>query len=368
MPYLRHEMLETLFCEYWFSWILHKTNTRDLFTRIKPFSMTYYDTDTYNQHQSMAFICQHSYLSCDIIEKNIEYHWCWSQISNNPNITWDFIKKHIDKPWNWKNLSKHKCILWGIIRDNPQINWHWGGISENPNITLDNIMSIPNKSIWDWVALSKHPNISWKIIKDNPQVNWDFNTVSENPNITLKIIQENPNYHWNWCKLSKHPNMSLDAIKTTIYNLDKNPINLLSWCSNPNITENIISNILNSSNKKSINSISWDYLSYNKSISWEFIQKYRHLFNTPSSKTTLSNISYNPNITGDIVDANPDWTWYPELLSKNPMPKWKDEWIMNLKIKHIATLKIQRLLRYYNYNPVFKLARKNLQRQYDIVC
>jgi hypothetical protein len=34
--------------------------------------------------------------------------WCWSSISQNPNITMEVIDSHPDKPWDWCNISTNK--------------------------------------------------------------------------------------------------------------------------------------------------------------------------------------------------------------------------------------------------------------------
>jgi hypothetical protein len=36
-----------------------------------------------------------------MIHKNIEKHWNWISISQNPNITWDIIRAHPEIPWDW---------------------------------------------------------------------------------------------------------------------------------------------------------------------------------------------------------------------------------------------------------------------------
>jgi hypothetical protein len=369
MIYLSHKILENQFSKYWFNWILKITKTEKLFKSQKPFTMLNYDRELFDQHQSLVHICRHPYLSCEIIESNIDYNWCWSQVSNNPNITWEFITKHLDKPWNWSNLSKHPNITWKIIQDNPGYHWDTERISENPNITWKIIQNNPNFN-WKYFELSSHPNITWDIIKQNDNCGWNIHKICENPNITWDVICKEPSYQWNWCKLAKHPNVPFDAIKQKILNADENymPFEYITWFTNPTITEKFILDIVNSSNKNARNCISWTALQYNKSISWDFIKKYSNLFSiqNPSGGCTryTSNVAFNPNITGKIVDENPDWDWHPVLLSKNPMPKWKDEWILDQKNNHMAAMKIQRNLRNFNYNPKFKLAQRNMQRFY----
>jgi hypothetical protein len=371
MIYLSHKILENQFPKYWFNWILKITKTEWLFKSQAPFTMLNYNRELFDQHQSLANICRHPYLSCEIIESNIDYNWCWSQVSNNPNITWEFITKHLDKPWNWRNLSKHPNITWEIIQNNPEFNWYTDRVSQNPNITWDIIQNNPDYN-WNYFELSSHPNITWEIIKQTDNCGWNIHKICENPNITWDVICKETLYQWNWCKLAKHPNVPFNAIKQKILNVGDHymPLEYITWFTNPTITETDIIDILNSSNKNAKKCICWDSLQYNKSISWDFIKTHRNIFSIGDAEVAgipkpISNVAFNPNITGKIVNENPDWNWNSVLLTKNPMPKWKDEWILDQKNNHMAAMKIQRNLRNCNYNPKFKLAQRNIQRFYN---
>ena len=371
MTYLSHQEIENKFCNYWFEWITNKTNSLSVLQSEHPFTVQDWNKEEYDKYHALLYICEHPYLSLDIIRKNINYNWCWSQLSKNPNITWDFIIEFKSKHWNWSHLSKHKCINWTIITTNPQINWDWDSISENPNITWEHIQIKKYYSKWNWKILSKHPCINWKIIIENPQINWWWDNVSENPNIDINIVNNNPQIHWNWDKLAKHPNVPFKTIISTLNMITVDEINsfcslkYLSWFANPTITEKDILELIHSTSPNLSPIINWDVLSYNKSISWEFIKKYENLFTGQNSGKGCKNISYNPNITGKIIDENPNYNWYPALFAKNKMPKWKDEWILNIKYNHIAALKIQRILRCCKYNPIYIQGQKTVMKHYN---
>ena len=61
----------------------------------------------------------------------------------------------------------------------------------------------------------------------------------------------------------------------------------------------------------------WFYLSFNPNITWEIIQAH------PEKPWDWRYLSANPNITWEIIQANPhiQWDWY--WLSRNPMQKYE---------------------------------------------
>jgi hypothetical protein len=72
--------------------------------------------------------------------------WCWSNLSNNPNITIDIVKQTLNDPnihWNWKNITENvgQCSL-EIALLNPEIRWCWRSINyQNGNKDLENYLS-----------------------------------------------------------------------------------------------------------------------------------------------------------------------------------------------------------------------------------
>jgi hypothetical protein len=66
--------------------------------------------------------------------------------------------------------------------------------------------------------------------------------------------------------------------------------------------------------------VPWDYgwLSENPNITWDIIQA------NPDKLFNYERISYNPNITWEIVDAHPEKDWDYFGLSFNPMGAYKN--------------------------------------------
>ena len=37
----------------------------------------------------------------NFISRNIDKHWNWDWLSENPNVTWEIVEANLDKHWNW---------------------------------------------------------------------------------------------------------------------------------------------------------------------------------------------------------------------------------------------------------------------------
>ena len=76
----------------------------------------------------------------------------------------------------------------------------------------------------------------------------------------------------------------------------------------------------------------WNYygLSQNPNITWEIVQA------NPEKDWSYRYLSMNPNITWEIVQANPQIPWHYGSLSMNPMTKAKEEFIQKELIKEFS--------------------------------
>ncbi len=128
------------------------------------------------------------------------------------------------------------------------------------------------------------------------------------------------------------------------------------------------------------------YISYNPNITWEIIQEnpdkpWNYFELSKNSNITWDiiqanldkpwnwkGLSCNPNITWENVKANPTkpWNWYS--LSWNPFKKNK-EWFMNRKYRELmAAFKIQTRWRKANEDPNYTLCKRRVNREYDVMC
>ena len=64
----------------------------------------------------------------------------------------------------------------------------------------------------------------------------------------------------------------------------------------------------------------WEF-SANPNITWEIVQA------NPNLRWDYYRLSQNPNITGEIVLANPNKPWDYVELSRNTMKKWRNKYI-----------------------------------------
>ncbi len=67
--------------------------------------LNYLQNDT-NNSWKLAHIMKNPAITCDFMEKYINYNW-GAILSIHPNITWKFVEKHIDKNWNWLDITKN---------------------------------------------------------------------------------------------------------------------------------------------------------------------------------------------------------------------------------------------------------------------
>jgi len=126
--------------------------------------------------------------------------------------------------------------------------------------------------------------------------------------------------------LSSNPNITLNILKKT-----KNPLvpwNYSGLSSNPNITWEIVQ----ADPKKRWN---YKFLSSNPNITWSIVQA------NPDKPWDYCNLSKNPNITWSIVKANPDKPWNYNFLFLNQTNRynWPSNIIKRWTVERINKIK-----------------------------
>jgi len=138
----------------------------------------------------------------------------------------------------------------------------------------------------------------------------------ENPKATYTEFASNPliwmikNHHdkaWDWDKLSYNPSITWQFVQQ---NPDKN-WNWYALSRNPSTTWQFVQ----SNPDKNWN---WYNLSRNSNITWQIVQQ------NPNKKWNWTGLSSNPNITWQIVQDNPNKPWNWSSLSENPSITWED--------------------------------------------
>lgn len=97
--------------------------------------------------------------------------WNWEQLSNNKYVTCDMIQDNLDKPWNWITISHNPTLTWQLVEANPIIPWNWS-------------------------VLSCNENIAWHYVKDHPMVSWKFVHFSQYVNEIYWGCRQPNVYHW----------------------------------------------------------------------------------------------------------------------------------------------------------------------------
>jgi hypothetical protein len=288
-------------------------------------------------HQKMFYKLQnHLWL---LIKLFPDKDWDWGAIGGNVNTTWDIIKENIDKPWNWTSIGLNPNITWDIVQTNQtfptgsrkgeKIPWDNYYLLSNKNFTWEIISKhLPPKDFDEWNNLSYNKNITWKIVKENLDKPWFWGPLCLHIKVTMKEIRKNLRSDnpapWDFYHLAMNPNISLEDIENTPKFLEYTR----SLSSNKNITWEFIKKHLD----KPWN---WYVVSNNHNITWNMIKNIRipvkdlcvedHL-DAPDENISpwyAAGVSYNPNITWEIIIANPEFPWDFDHFSCNPNFTWK---------------------------------------------
>ena len=102
--------------------------------------------------------------------------------------------------------------------------------------------------------------------------------------------------------------------------------------------------------------LDWDNISYNPNITMEIIERYS---NKPWD---WYGISYNPNLTMKFIDNNPnkDWDW--EGISQNKFTKEKELFYQKHYQIYLATFRLQQYFNRMYDNPNYLFCRTRLEK------
>jgi hypothetical protein len=249
-----------------------------------------------------------------------------------------FIKLHPNANWNWYVVSKCKGISWEDIKENINLPWNSIGIAENPNITYEilkknydfysNILSLTafnihkpmdfnDENIYDFIdsypELSINPYLCFTFVDKNLDKDWDWKELSMNKNITANFVKNHLDKLY-LRKLVKNPVMNLEILELILenksyhsvydfYKISQNPNFELSWL-----------DVLKNAN---IDTVNMDLVVKHKNLSWSMIMESEKL-------KSISDIKYNPNVTFDIIQTNPQIKWDFLWLSGRSHITWEN--------------------------------------------
>lgn len=119
---------------------------------------------------------------------------------------------------NWYNLSSHDNLMIGtVMKYIDKYPWDWKGISANPNLILEWIQTYPNNP-WNWSSISfynKNTTTEWLPFLPNNLNRWDVGHFYANLslNITLDDIHDFPNIPWDWHYVSRNKNITIEWLE-----------------------------------------------------------------------------------------------------------------------------------------------------------
>ncbi len=199
---------------------------------------------------------------------------------------------------------------------------------------------------WDWSALSRNPNMTPQFIQTHQNWNWDWNTVLRNPSITPEFVE--------WMIKTKkfnsqrHINELMKLARKRKYNYRNIEDHIGSLYKNPGIDLEFIMDMFG------VNEFRWHDASHSPSLTTPFLEKYINTWYQVGSyhpAVTLAvvesrpelvnymDLSRNPSLTLEFIEANIDKNWYWLELSANPTvtpqllekhlndPRWKWNWV-----------------------------------------
>ena len=105
--------------------------------------------------------------------------------------------------------------------------------------------------------------------------------------------------------------------------------------------------------------IDWNNISYNPNITMEMIE------NSPEKPWNWSAISQNPNITMEMIENNPDKPWNWNLISYNKFTKEKELFYKKYYRIYLATFRLQQYFNRMYDNPNYLFCRTRLEKMFS---
>lgn len=217
-------------------------------------------------------------------------------ISRNPNITMEIVEANPFFPWDYLALAGNPSISletaekflvvengWKEDPINDEI-FYESDISLNANVTWEIVKAHPEKR-WNYEKMSRNPNITWEIIQSNPDKPWSIKEFSKNPNVTWELIRDNPDLPWDFYGTMSHMKFLPEDLPEILAG-EKYGFTIQFLSENPNLT--------------------WDIVKANPEIEWDY-----------------HTMTVNPNITWEIMQTNSEFAQYKLMFLANPNISWK---------------------------------------------
>ena len=277
--------------------------------------------DNPNINLDFNMLSKNPSITMEFIEANYHLNWNPIYIADNPNITEEFIYKYFTR-----EKINNFCINEGINETewDSIYNQIFGDLATNDNISydlLEKLYKSGNISIYDILI---HPNYTLNLIKQTIHIYTElqkdeesiYRWLSKNQNITIDFILDNLEKKWNWGSLTINKGIKVSDILNNRHLPWEN-----SWYLNPNIMPYDLIKY------KKMKITDWVSVSSNVNVSMEYI------FNNLDLPWDWNYVSFNPNLTPDIIAYNPQINWNYENIGNNLMTYNPEYYKKN--IKHI---------------------------------
>lgn len=250
-----------------------------------------------------------------LVEKYPDKPWDWEVFSRNYKIGMDVLRKFIDKPWDWSSISYQDRLDLDIVDKYPDKLWDWRGISFNKKLTINMIEKYPDKP-WNWWVIMNNADIGLTMVEKHPDRPWDWRSLSKNELLTMNIVEKYPGKPWDWSEISRHKNLNMDII-------EKYPNKPWNWHQifyNSNFTLDILTKIPSDiSNELQVSGVFYcGNYSIDKFLEYLALIDDVDPENKKPCRRKLNCISYDPQITMDIVKRFPNKPWNWDEIIDNP--------------------------------------------------
>lgn len=211
----------------------------------------------------------------------------WDMLVVNNTISAKFA---IDNPqfnWDWRTISQYADL--DDIKAHPELPWDYKFLSWNENITIEFILSCPDK--WNYIRLSSHMPID---IMDKYNLPWVWSNTSRCNGLTWQYVFDH-SYDWTF-------HMLYMSLPTTLADVEKYNLKYFTVMSrNPLLDFEVV--------LKYPEGWNWVDLSYN--------QPWKVIFDNLNKPWDIDTLSKRDDITWDIVCKYPNLPWSFAMLSRN---------------------------------------------------
>lgn len=146
----------------------------------------------------------------------------------------------------------------------------------NRNLTCEMVEKNIGRA-WDWFELSQNPNITWDVVYKHRDKPWKMRYISGSRHVTCEIVRNHPEIAWDYLGLACNPNLTWEFAKENLHKFG-NSVTIHGAC-----------------------------LARHPCVTWEIFRNCEFFTSVPLRVRYFC--IFNPNLTRQIVQENPNFDW-----------------------------------------------------------